>query len=134
MPVKAFSDDIGFDVYAATDGQHVLKDGVEYVEYDLGFAIEPPGGFYVSIRPRSSISNYDLLMPNSPATIDPAFRGSLVLRFKLTKYFADAKIYSVGDRIGQIVMEKIVDCGVFAWDDNLTPTKRGVGGFGSSGT
>ncbi len=43
-----------------------------------GLALEIPPGYEVQIRPRSGLAlKHALTLPNSPATIDPGYRGEL---------------------------------------------------------
>ena len=51
MPTKAHNDDAAWDCYA----RECVEVGKEPVLIGLGFAIEPPKGYYVEIAPRSSI-------------------------------------------------------------------------------
>ena len=71
LPIKAHLSDAGFDLIAADRNATDM-----YVEYDLGFRTEIPLGYYAEIVPRSSISKYDMILCNSPATIDSSYRGN----------------------------------------------------------
>ena len=43
-----------------------------------GLAIELPAGYEAQIRPRSGLAlKYSITLPNSPATIDPGYRGEI---------------------------------------------------------
>ncbi len=96
-----------------------------------GLAIELPPGFEAQIRPRSGLAlKHSITLPNSPATIDPGYRGEIrVILQNLGR--ADFEIQP-GDRIAQIV---IVRYEAVEWveGDELSNSVRGVGGFGSSG-
>ena len=109
------------------------------VVFGTGLAIQIPTGYYADLRPRSSISKYDLVLANSVGTIDADYRGELILKFKPSDYFAinredvyaDGLTYEVGDRIGQIVILPYPKVS-FVEVDELTETERGTGGFGST--
>ena len=45
------------------------------VVFGTGISIQLPDGYYADLRPRSSISKYDLVLANSVGTIDSAYRG-----------------------------------------------------------
>jgi dUTP pyrophosphatase len=49
-----------------------------------------------------------------------------------TEYGDKAKLYSVGDRVGQFYLAPVVDFDLAVVDD-LSSTERGAGGFGSTG-
>jgi dUTP pyrophosphatase len=128
VPTKANSNDSGYDLTAVSDP---VFNGV-YLEYDTGLIVEPPEGYYTEIVPRSSISKYDLLLCNSVGIIDASYRGRLKLRFKVTGPYEKAKIYSKGDRIGQLILRPLLSSKIEVVND-VSETSRGAGGFGSTG-
>jgi dUTPase len=97
------------------------------------------------LYPRSSISNYDLMLANSVGVVDCEYRNELIFRFKptkhiQTKYIQDSKhinsklkIYQKGDKIGQATI--IIKSKYELLEVDFIPqnTDRGLGGFGSSG-
>ena len=110
------------------------------VVFGTGFAIQIPTGYYADLRPRSSISKYDLVLANSVGTIDADYRGELILKFKPTLrkswnggvYEVDNVCeYNIGDRIAQIVILPYPKV-YFVEVDELSETERGTGGFGST--
>ena len=64
-PSYACHGDAGLDLKAVT--VTVTED---YIEYGTGLAIEIPYGFAAFIFPRSSISNYSLILANSVGLVD----------------------------------------------------------------
>ena len=98
--------------------------------YGLGFAVEIPSGYCMKILPRSSNSKMDLYLTNSEGLIDSNYRGEILLKFRPTKELP--RVYTIGDRIGQIQLEKVIEFD-FIETDTLSNTTRGSGGFGSSG-
>jgi dUTP pyrophosphatase len=95
-----------------------------------GLALEIPSGYEVQIRPRSGLAlKHAVTLPNSPATIDPGYRGELkVIMLNLGK--AAYEIHA-GDRIAQLVVAKYEPV---EWQEgDLAESTRGIGGFGSSG-
>ncbi len=104
---------------------------LHYVEYGLGFAVEVPKGYEIIIRPRSSISeNTDLVLINSPGTIDSDYRGEVKVRFKALKP-SGSRRYKVGDRIAQIKLQEVISY-EFQKVTKLDETVRGTGSFGST--
>lgn len=102
-----------------------------YVKCKLGFALQPPVGYRIVIVPRSSITKTNWIMQNSPGLGDSDYTGEYEMRFRPLKS-TESFPYSVGDRIGQIYLEKIIPI-QFEEVDELTETLRGPGGFGSTG-
>ena len=107
------------------------------VVYGTGIAIQIPQGYYADLRPRSSISKYDLVLANSIGTIDSDYTGELIFKFKLMQRHNSSglqfrKEYEIGDRIGQIIIMPYPKI-EFVEVDELDDTERGNGGFGSSG-
>lgn len=96
-----------------------------------GLRLEIPQGFEAQIRPRSGLAlKHGVTLANAPGTIDSDYRGPLgVILINLGD-----TVFKVnhGDRIAQIVFAPVVQA---AWDlaDRLDETKRGTGGFGSTG-
>lgn len=123
MPSKANKFDAGFDLTAVE-----RKLTVQFVEYDIGLAVEIPEGFVGLVYPRSSVSNYDVALCNSVGVIDSGYVGNLKLRFKITRDFG-AKIYEIGERVGQLVIMPLPSVRL-TQVDKIT---GGRDGFGSSG-
>jgi dUTP pyrophosphatase len=95
-----------------------------------GLAFEIPPGYELQLRPRSGLAlKYAITLANSPATIDPGYRGELkVILLNLGKM--PYEIHE-GDRIAQMVVSKYE---AVTWDEaDLADSTRGEGGFGSSG-
>lgn len=100
-----------------------------------GLAIELPPGYEAQIRPRSGLAlKYSITLPNSPATIDPGYRGEIrVILLNLGKEPFEVR---PGERIAQMVISRYeavewVEAG--AGEDSLSRSSRGEGGFGSTG-
>ena len=95
-----------------------------------GLAIELPPGYEAQVRPRSGLAlKHAITLPNSPATIDPGYRGEI--RVILLNLGKDVYQIRAGDRIAQLIVAKYE---AVEWvEADLTETTRGAGGFGSSG-
>lgn len=126
-------------------GMDLTAVSVEYDNYGnlvvgTGLAIQLPEGYYADLRPRSSISKYDLVLANSIGTVDADYTGELILKFKPSDYFAvnrddvygDGEIYKVGDRVAQLLILPYPKIN-FIEVDELDKTERGNKGFGSTG-
>ena len=96
-----------------------------------GLAMEIPRGFEVQIRPRSGLAlKHGISIPNSPGTIDEDYRGPVgVILINLGQ---EPFTIGHGDRIAQMVVAPVVQA-TFETATELSATKRGAGGFGSTG-
>jgi dUTP pyrophosphatase len=95
-----------------------------------GLAIELPTGYEAQIRPRSGLAlKHSITLPNSPATIDPGYRGEI--RVILLNLGREPFQVSPGERIAQMVIARYE---AVEWEEGeLGDSVRGEGGFGSSG-
>lgn len=95
----------------------------------LAFAIE--AGYEVQIRPRSGLSlKTNLLVVNSPGTIDADYRGEV--KIIMGNLGDDDYVVKHGDRVAQMVIAPILQAN-FEIVNELDETDRGAGGFGSTG-
>ena len=95
-----------------------------------GLASELPAGYEAQIRPRSGLAlKYAITLPNSPATIDPGYRGEI--KVILCNQGNEPFQILPGERIAQIVIARYE---AVEWEEGeLAESRRGEGGFGSSG-
>jgi len=95
-----------------------------------GLAIELPVGYEAQVRPRSGLAlKHGIAMPNAPGTIDPGYRGEL--RVILLNLGHEPYTIEAGDRIAQMVVARYEPV---EWlESGLAESRRGAGGFGSSG-
>jgi dUTP pyrophosphatase len=98
--------------------------------YGTGLAFEIPKGYVGLIFPRSSIHKTGMDLTNCVGVIDSDYRGEVKFVFRKRTYEEDS--YRVSDRIGQLVIMKLPDIDVVEVTE-LSETKRGAGGFGSTG-
>lgn len=127
IPHYAHKGDAGLDLYSAED--YLLKPG-ERVLVSTGIKIAVPKGYEAQIRPKSGLAlNYGLTVLNTPGTIDSGYRGEVgVIVINLGK--EDVKIEK-GKKVAQMVFNKVEEA-KFS-EEELDDTKRGIGGFGSTG-
>jgi dUTP diphosphatase len=120
-------EDAGLDLHALDDA--TLEPGQPRV-VPTGLRIEVPPGYEAQIRPRSGLAlNHAITLPNSPATIDPGYRGEI--RVILLNLGREPYHVQAGDRIAQIVIARYE---AIEWEEGeLNESQRGAGGFGSSG-
>lgn len=97
-----------------------------------GFAMALPPGFEAQMRPRSGLAlKHGITLANAPGTIDADYRGPVGI-ILINLGIEPFKI-SHGDRIAQMVIAPVVQA-QFESVSSLTETKRGTGGFGSTGS
>ena len=121
------SEDAGMDLRALEDA--ALAPGVPGA-VRTGIAIELAPGLEAQVRPRSGLAlHHSITLPNAPATIDPGYRGEI----KVILLNLGREPYQVrrGDKIAQLVVARYEQV---QWEEGeLNSTRRGDGGFGSSG-
>jgi len=133
-PKKATSGAAAVDL-VAVDAEINYSKG--YIEYRTGLHVAIPEGYGGFLFPRSSISKTPHSLANSVGVIDSDYRGEVGIRMRFNEYNSvdGSGIYSVGDRVAQLVIMKLPDVEYEEIDDikELGDTDRGVGGFGSTG-
>jgi dUTP pyrophosphatase len=143
-PKYAIEGDAGLDLTAV----EVLKSDYKSVIYNTGLAFEIRDGYIGFIYPRSSVRKYDLIMANSVGVVDSNYRGTVQVSFKRTvigsiKYILNCillfigfgfnlKEYELGDRICQLIILPYPQIKLKVVEE-LTETKRGESGHGSTG-
>lgn len=79
LPIYANPDDAGADIYATSCKYDEKND---CWVYGTNFKFEPPKGWYLEFRPRSSNRKTDCYLANTPATGDYGYRGEYLFCFK----------------------------------------------------
>jgi dUTP pyrophosphatase len=122
----------GLDVVAAVPegAPLVLAPGARAL-IPSGFIFELPEGHEAQVRPRSGLAlKHGVTLLNSPGTIDADYRGEV--KVLLVNFGADTFRIQRGDRIAQMVIAPVSHVEIVAVEE-LAPTERGPGGFGSTG-
>lgn len=127
-PLKAHHDDAAYDLRSRVDIE--LPVGKSQL-VPAGFFIELPVGYEAQIRPRSGLAlKHNLTLSNTPGTIDAGYRGEVgVIMFNLG---SEPFVIRRGDRIAQMVICELAPVELILAEE-LNETKRGTGGFGSTG-
>jgi dUTP pyrophosphatase len=132
LPVPQYMSEhaAGADLCAAVAEQVTLLPGARAL-VPTGFSIALPAGFEAQVRPRSGLAiRSGVTCLNSPGTIDADYRGEVCV--VLANFGTEPFVVRRGDRIAQIVVAPVSNAH-FALVDELPPTQRGDGGFGSTG-
>ncbi len=122
----------GADVKANfPDKASVLLGPGERALVPTGLRVAVPEGFEMQLRPRSGLAlKNGITLPNSPGTIDSDYRGPL----GVIVMNAGQETFEIthGMRIAQMIIAPVVQA-QFSEVEDLSETKRGSGGFGSTG-
>jgi dUTP pyrophosphatase len=130
LPEQAHPGDAGFDLRSAVD---IEVGPGERAMVPTGLAVAVPDGHAGLVLPRSGLaSKHGLTMANAPGLIDAGYRGELICAVVNLDREHPVKI-GRGDRIAQLVIVAVPDLEA-GWVDELPPSARGAGGFGSTGT
>ena len=108
----------------------VLNPG-ERILAKTGLFVEIPIGYELQVRPRSGLAlKQGITVLNTPGTIDADYRGEVGVI--LMNHGLSVVEFKPADRIAQLVLNKVER---IQWlqTESLTGTKRGQGGFGSTG-
>jgi dUTP pyrophosphatase len=130
LPERAHPGDAGLDLRSAIDAE--VGPG-ERAMVPTGLAVAIPEGHAGLVLPRSGLaSRQGLTLANAPGLIDAGYRGEVICAVVNLDPSEPVKI-GRGDRIAQLVIVAVPDVRA-VWADELPPTTRGQGGFGSTGT
>lgn len=132
LPLPHYASDsaAGLDLVAANFEPLVLK-SLERTLVPTGLSIELEQGFEAQVRPRSGLAfQHGVTVLNAPGTIDADYRGEI--KVLLINLGSEPFKILRGMRIAQLVIAPVVFAKIQAINI-LSETKRGVGGFGSTG-
>lgn len=120
----------GMDLFASLEEEIVLHSG-ERKLIPTGISVAIPEGFEGQIRPRSGLAiQKGIGLVNGPGTIDSDYRGEVGVL--LINFGKDPVTVRNGERIAQMVISRVFRSTLVEVDD-LPPTRRQDGGFGSTG-
>lgn len=130
LPHYATAHSAGMDLSAAIDRDVVLAPG-QYQLIPCGFSMALPAGYEAQVRPRSGLAlKRGITVLNTPGTIDADYRGPIGVI--LINLGAEPFIITPQMRIAQMIIAPYVQANLRV-TDLLDTTKRGAGGFGSTG-
>ncbi len=132
LPLPSYESEYaaGMDIRAALEEPITLKPG-ERKLIPSGLKMSMPQGYEAQMRPRSGLAYRNgITMLNTPGTIDADYRGEL--KMLAVNLGSESFTINHGDRIAQMVIAPVIQADVREVEV-LTETKRGDGGFGSTG-
>jgi dUTP pyrophosphatase len=125
LPTRAHHDDAGIDLYSC--GEHVILPG-HTAKIPIGIAFEIEEGYAGLIWDKSSIASKGII--TSGGVIDAGYRGevSVVLQNVTTEPYT----FEHGQKVAQMIIQKVEFPNIVEASE-LSDSKRGTGGFGSTG-
>jgi len=128
IPAYQTEEAAGFDLHSV---QNIVLKPAQRALVGTGLSMEIPKGYEIQIRPRSGLAyKHGISVLNSPGTIDSDYRGEI--KVLLINHSNEDFEIKVGERIAQAVIQRVIQA-VFEEVEELGKTKRGEGGFGSTG-
>lgn len=127
LPTRTYPDDAGFDLYVA---QTTRVEAGMWADVPLGVSVNLPAGIWARITGRSSTLKKRALLVQE-GIIDTGYRGPLYAGCQ--NVGRETAIVEEGARIAQLILHENTTAGFRAVWGDMTPSDRGVSGFGSSG-
>lgn len=151
IPTYATEGSAGMDI-TAIDLEYDIKND-RYI-YHTGLAFEVPQGYFMDLRPQSRNTKSDFYLPNAPGTLDPDYRGELLVIYKRRdavnprqfieldsssekgiRAYINSMLsiapYTPGQTVCQLIILPYPKV-EFEEVEELSNTERGEGGFGST--
>lgn len=134
LPLPSMQSDgaAGLDLVAAVNEKSPMRIARgKWALVPTGLSLELPRGVEAQVRPRSGLAmKHGVTVLNSPGTIDSDYRGEV--QVLLVNLGERPFLVKRGERIAQMVVAVHADVKIKPVKD-LTDTRRGAGGFGSTG-
>lgn len=132
LPLHGSEQAAGYDLHACLDYNDIEIWSSKTIKVPTGIAVAIPDGYFGAIFARSGLATKEGLRPaNCVGVIDSDYRGEIIVALH-----NDSETYKVihdGERIAQLVIMPYIPAD-FKEVAELEYTKRGDGGFGSTGT
>ncbi len=131
LPAYATDQSAGMDLLAACDTDVILAP-MQRLLIPTGIAIALPAGYEAQVRARSGLTiKHGLCVLNGPGTVDADYRGEI--KVILANLGSEPCVITRGMRIAQLVIATYTRIN---WQEvtELPASRRGAGGFGSTGT
>ncbi len=130
IPTKGSEYAAGYDLYACCDDVITIKPHTT-VKVGTGLSIELPDGYFGAVFARSGLATKNGLRPaNAVGVCDSDYRGEYIIA--LHNDTNTTQFVNPLDRIAQLIVIPYLPVD-FDEVDNLSKTKRGDNGFGSTG-
>lgn len=134
LPLPGYATDqaAGMDLIAAVgENASITLKPRQSALIPTGLVIELPSGFEAQVRPRSGLAlKHGVTVLNAPGTVDADYRGEV--QVLLINHGTEPFTVVRGMRIAQLVVAPVVQAAPIE-RAAISETKRGRGGFGSTG-
>ena len=128
VPTYGSEQAAGADLYSTIDIE-IMPGEMQMIPTGIAFQI--PDGYGMFVYARSSLASKEGLAPaNKVGVIDADYRGEVFV--PLFNHSKEKRLITKGERIAQMVIAPFIKAD-FNCVDELDSTKRGIGGFGSTG-
>ncbi|QIH04853.1 hypothetical protein [Dasineura jujubifolia toursvirus 2a] len=125
---KVNPDDAGYDIRCAND---FIINPNERLLVKTGLNILIPSGYVGYVMSRSGLANkYGIVVLNSPGVIDSGYTGEIMVN--LINFGCESVTFKHGDRIAQLIFQKIEYPKFKVIDVSKIKTIRGRYGHGST--
>lgn len=130
LPQYASAGASGMDLHLCLPGMGDTLGAGEIKAMPTGLSVEIPQGYELQIRSRSGCALKGLVVANGVGTVDADYRGEI--QVILMNASASSRPLSHGERVAQLVLSRVEK---IQWVEasEFSDTKRGSGGFGSTG-
>jgi dUTP pyrophosphatase len=130
LPAYQTASAAGLDLCAALSESKRIEPGARAL-IPTGLALAIPNGYEGQVRPRSGLAlKHGISIVNSPGTIDADYRG--MVQILLINHGVEPFIVEPLSRIAQLVICPVMQAELDLVE-SLDETKRGTGGYGSTG-
>ncbi|MEZ4226275.1 MAG: dUTP diphosphatase [Polyangiaceae bacterium] len=132
VPLPSYQTDAaaGMDLCAALERPVVIEPGARRL-IPTGLSLAIAAGFEGQVRPRSGLAlRAGIGIVNAPGTIDADYRGEVGI--VLINHGNEPFTVEPLARIAQLVIAPVARARLH-WVEELPPTPRGAGGYGSTG-
>lgn len=132
MPTRGSAAAAGLDLYSTND--HIaLIEPHSSMMFFTDIAVEIPEGYFGGIYARSGLATKKGLRPaNCTGVIDEDYRGNIGVC--LYNDSDEIRAIEPKERIAQLIIQPYLPVELEQLEEELSETKRGNGGFGSTGT
>ena len=130
LPTRGSEEAAGYDLYAAIDYSIEIEPH-RTVKVGTGLSFELPKNTFGAIFPRSGLATKQGLRPaNCVGVCDSDYRGECIVAMHNDS--EEIQVVGPGERIAQLILMPYIPM-IFKEVDELPRTRRGEGGFGSTG-
>lgn len=132
LPSRGSEQAAGYDLYACLEESSIRIQPHTAVKIGTGLSIEVPEGYFGGIFARSGLATKKGLRPaNCVGVADSDYRGEYIIT--LYNDSDQEQTITQHERVAQLIILPYLSA-QFEEVEELSETKRGSGGFGSSGT